>query len=419
MFACIENNIHTLNSAQWDALNSDSNPFMSHAFLSGLETNNCVSEETGWYGQHIVIYNNKSKANIIAVMPCYLKMHSYGEYIFDWAWAEGYQRAGLEYYPKLSCAFPFTPVTAKRWLIAEHEDTKQLEKLLIEMLLDLAQKLNASSIHCLFTQEESQTVLKENGFIERSSSQFHWKNSTQGYKDFPDFLASMTSRKRKNIKKERQTVSDHGVYFQWFNGEALTPEVAKQMFAFYQSTIRYYGAQQYLTETFFDYIATNLTDSAHILLGFIDDKPIAGGLYFANDTHLYGRYWGTQVNIPCLHFETCYYQAIEYAIKLGLHTFEAGAQGEHKLARGLMPIKTHSMHWLADARFKEAVLDFTKSESLHVQHYNKTLSDSGPFRQANINESHSAKKNASISNMTTSDNENKNSVTDNDKNSAC
>lgn len=401
MFSCIETSLNNINASQWDAINTSAHPFLSHAFLNGLEICGCVCEKTGWQPQHIVVYSDDSKTQLLAALPCYLKNHSYGEYIFDWAWADGYQRAGRDYYPKLSCAIPFTPVTTPTWLIKESKDENAIVELLLDSLKRHAIELNVSSIHALFTTKQTNEYLAKQGFLARSSSQFHWNNRIEKpYDNFNDFLSEMNARKRKNIKRERRHIAEQGVHFQWFTDKDLNPLIAKQIFNFYLNTIHRYGAQQYLNIEFFEHFVRKLPKSTHILLAYRDEEynydekldeqadkqpkislPIAGGLYFASNSSLYGRYWGANTDIQNLHFETCYYQAIEYSIKRKFNSFEAGAQGKHKLARGLMPITTHSMHWLADKDFYDAVLNFTETEAEHVKRYNKVLDSHGPFKK--------------------------------------
>ena len=386
-------------------MNIDSQPFLSHAFLFGLEKHHCACQETGWIPQHLLIFDVKNQQSLIGGLPCYLKDHSYGEYIFDWSWADAYYRAGISYYPKLSCATPFTPATAPRWLIHPNYRERSLQKKIISSLISFliqhAKSCGVSSIHALFIPEESNRAFNQQGFITRHSSQFHWKNKDtsqttsipkvaenldeksplNGYLHFTDYLNTMSSRKRKNIRRERKRVAEQGVTFKWFTGAELTKEIALQMFSYYLNTIYRYGAQQYLTEEFFIDLSESMSNMTHILLAYQHDMPVAGGLFFSSSNRLYGRYWGAEIDIKDLHFETCYYQPIEYAILNEFEAFEAGAQGKHKLSRGLMPVTTYSQHWIADERFRSAILEFTKSEAEGIYDYNCALSSAGPFRQ--------------------------------------
>ncbi len=397
---CIETQLNTVDAIQWDAMNNENHPFLSHAFLNGLEIYGCACNETGWLGQHILIYQDSSKTQLIAALPCYLKQHSYGEYIFDWSWADAYRRSGLEYYPKLSCATPFTPATTSKWLTHPDYDEEALIELLINALKQHALECQVSSIHALFTNPQANRHFSKHDFICRSSSQFHWRNQrvleqnkseqniseqstskpNEMFSNFDDYLQTMNSRKRKNIKRERKRVIEQGVHFKWYTGCELNEHICQQIFAFYLSTTYRYGAQQYLSKEFFQHFVKTIPNMTHTLIAYIDDTPVAGGLFFSSKSTLYGRYWGANADIKDLHFETCYYQPIEYAIRQQFSYFEAGAQGEHKLSRGLLPVTTTSQHWLADERFRVAVADFTRTESEHIKRYNTALTDHGPFK---------------------------------------
>ena len=381
----IIDNLRLIDAEQWDAMNNQRHPFLSHAFLSGLEQTGCVCEKTGWIPQHIAIFNNKQKQQVIAVMPCYLKLHSYGEYIFDWSWADAYQRAGKNYYPKLSCAIPFTPATTPKWLIHADYQNCDLETQLIDYLKQHAELCKVSSIHALFTDKSANSHFQQHGFIQRASNQFHWLNQNSGsskqpFTDFNDYLQTMNSRKRKNIKRERRSVIDQGVRFRWFHGDQLSADIAQQIFTFYLSTTYRYGAQQYLTEAFFQHFVKTIPYMTHVLIAYLGEFAVAGSLFFSNNSTLYGRYWGANTDIKDLHFETCYYKPIEYAIKNNMQRFEAGAQGEHKLSRGLLPIETSSQHWLADQQFHSAVAEFTIAEAKNVAHYQQSIEKHGPFK---------------------------------------
>ena len=380
--------LRQIDAEQWNTMNEYNEPFLAHEFLSGLEETACVCEKTGWIPQHIVIFNNDTKQQVIAALPCYLKLHSYGEYIFDWSWADAYQRAGLNYYPKLSCAIPFTPATTAKWLIHPDYQDQELEAQLINYLKQHAKDCKVSSIHALFTNQTANNQFKQHGFIQRASNQFHWYNQDintpkQAFVDFNDYLQTMNSRKRKNIKRERKNVVDQGVYFRWYHGDELNADIAQQIFSFYLSTTYRYGAQQYLTEAFFQHFVKTLPHMTHVLIAYIGESAVAGSLFFGNASILYGRYWGANADIKDLHFETCYYQPIEYAINKNMQRFEAGAQGEHKLSRGLMPVITTSQHWLADQRFHVAVEEFTRAEAENISLYQQSIEKHGPFKASN------------------------------------
>ena len=368
-----------INESNWNQLVPDNHPFLSHQFLSGLEQTNCVCSASGWEPMHIAIYSSDDKSQLLGAMPCYLKYNSYGEYIFDWAWANAYHQAGLDYYPKLLNAVPFTPVTGNRWLIDNTANKNKVESLLFDTLLGLAIENKASSIHSLFLYEDHCQQLTEHDFIKRLSNQFHWNNNK--YLNFKDFLSELSSKKRKNINRERRRISESGVHYQWKNGANISDTDWQTMYRFYQHTIYQYGAQAYLNKNFFEHIAKTLAANTHILLAYYENTPIAGGLFFSSDNALYGRYWGALDNYHSLHFETCYYQPIEYCINMGYQLFEAGAQGKHKLARGLLPVNTYSAHWISDKRFAEAIEGFTSEEQQHIEQYNENLIAHSPFKQ--------------------------------------
>lgn len=368
----------------WNQLVPANHPFLLYEFLFGLEQTACVCTDSGWQPMHIAVYadskqSRSNKPELLGALPCYLKHHSYGEYIFDWAWANAYHQAGLEYYPKLLNAIPFTPVTGDRWLLNSSSDKQQVKDTLIKALLDLALQTKASSIHSLFLHQDDCQQLTRNGFIQRLSNQFHWHNDN--YMSFNDFLDKLSSKKRKNIKRERRRIVESGIQYHWKTGANIVDNDWQMMYRFYQRTINYYGAQTYLNIDFFAYIAQHLPENTHFLFAQYDDTTIAGGLFFSSDNALYGRYWGALDNYHSLHFETCYYQPIEYCIQQGYQLFEAGAQGEHKLARGLLPTNTYSAHWLSDKRFEKAIELFTEQEQKHIEYYNENLLAHSPFKQ--------------------------------------
>lgn len=370
--------ISLVDKSAWNALLKDNNPFMRYEFLAGLEQCDCVCPQLGWQVQHIAAYSDASKQQLVGVMPCYIKDHSYGEYIFDWAWADAYHRHGLEYYPKLCNAVPFTPATGPRWLCAEADEAKISEALLQESL-KLAQNQKLSSVHSLFLTQEHAELAQQNGFSVRSSTQFHWQN--RDYQSFDSFLQAMSSKKRKNIKRERRRVQEQGVEYRWLSGDDLDQDAVEQMTRFYHRTVQYYGAQAYLNRRFFDYLASEFAEQTLFLFAYFEGRAIAGGLYFKSDHTLYGRYWGALANFHSVHFETCYYQPIQWCIENGYKRFEAGAQGEHKLARGLEPCTTYSAHWIAHAQFRNAIDDFLVQESDHIQHYQETMQRHTPFKR--------------------------------------
>lgn len=369
----VHRRISEINAKQWNALLSDNNPFMRHEFLNGLEVSECVCEQTGWHPTHLAAYSDQSKTVLLGAMPCYIKDHSYGEYIFDWSWADAHHRSGIEYYPKLSNAVPFTPATGQRCL-GDETTIKEL----LKFAINLVEENQLSGLHCLFLNQKQCLSYTSSGLLKRHSSQFHWHN--REYHDFSGFLAQLSSKKRKNIKRERRRVQESAINYRWLSGDELDDLAVQTMYDFYQRTIQYYGAQSYLNLDFFKYLATNFNAQTLFLFAQHKQQTIAGGLYFKSDDTLYGRYWGALANFHSVHFETCYYQAIEWCINHAYQHFEAGAQGEHKLARGLEPSQTWSVHWIRHAGFREAISDFLVQEQDHLENYHSQLQQHSPFK---------------------------------------
>jgi len=374
----VHDSLADISADQWNAMLPSNNPFMRHEFLVGLEITNCVSPDTGWECAHIAIYQNNDRSRLLAAMPCYIKSHSYGEYIFDWSWADAHHRHGLDYYPKLSNAVPFTPATGERLLVSSHSKRDKLQAALLSKAIELCQQRSLSSFHCLFAPAQQVENLNKLGCLTRHSSQFHWHN--KAYENFDDFLNLMSSKKRKNIKRERRRVAETGIQYRWLSGEQLNQKAVETMYRFYSRTIRYYGAQSYLNNAFFEYLAQSFNHQTLFLFADFNGQTIAGGLYFKSDDTLYGRYWGALDNFHSVHFETCYYQAIEWCINNGYTRFEAGAQGEHKLARGLEPHTTYSAHWIAHEGFRQAIDDFLVSEQEHMNNYQAHMNSHSPFK---------------------------------------
>jgi len=378
MHIVVHSRLAEIDAVQWNAMVEGNNPFMRHEFLSGLELCGCVNAKTGWQPSHIAVYGDEKCKTLLGVMPCYVKEHSYGEYIFDWAWADAHQRHGIAYYPKLSNAVPFTPATGQRWLLSDKVDNKATLQTLVSKALEVCDELSLSSMHSLFLPQDQSKELIKYGFSQRHSTQFHWQN--KDYDSFADFTAGMSSKKRKNINRERRRIKESGIEYRWLTGDDLNIERAQQMYAFYARTIARYGAQSYLNQAFFEYITDSFNSQALFLFAYHQDQVIAGGLYFKSDNTLYGRYWGALENFHSVHFETCYYQAIEWCIKNGYQYFEAGAQGEHKLARGLEPITTYSAHWIRHPQFRDAIGNYLEQEQEQVQNYRESLQSHSPFK---------------------------------------
>jgi len=368
-------------AADWDRLNRGDYPFARHAFLDGLEQTGCVRAGTGWRPQHMLVYEDAASKTPVGAAPLYLKSHSWGEYVFDFAWADAYERAGLPYYPKLLCAIPFTPATGPRLLVspaARRPD--EVRRALIQGIIRHAQRLELSSVHWLFTDGPDTHALEAEGLLKRTGNQFHWTN--HDYRDFDEFLAGLTSKRRKQIRRERRQVNEAGVTVRMVEGAELAPRHWDAMYDFYRNTVRERGAMPYLSREFFGHLAEHM--AAQTVIAAAHDpggEMVAGALYLKGSHTLYGRYWGASVFYEGLHFETCYYQPIDYCVRHGLRRFEAGAQGEHKLNRGLVPTPTYSAHWLAHPQFTDAVREFLDAETRQVERYAAILGDHSPFRR--------------------------------------
>lgn len=352
-------------------------PFLTHAFLHALEATGCATARTGWLPQHLVL--EEEHGRIRAVMPAYLKAHSRGEYVFDHGWAEAFERAGGEYYPKIQIAVPFTPVTGRRLLLREGED-KPARDALIGGLQELVNLRQASSAHVTFAQAGECAALAEQGFLQRTDRQFHWLNA--GYDTYEDFLSALASRKRKALRKERREALANGITIEWLTGAELTEEAWDSFFHFYLDTgARKWGAP-YLNRAFFTRIWEQMPESILLIMARREGRYVAGALNFMGAETLYGRYWGCIEHHPGLHFEVCYHQAIDYAIAHGLKVVEAGAQGEHKLARGYLPTSTFSAHYILHPGLRDAVADYLTYERAHVDEDTAILTRLGPFRRA-------------------------------------
>ncbi|MBT0957338.1 N-acetyltransferase [Alphaproteobacteria bacterium KMM 3653] len=355
-------------------------PFTTHRFLKALEDSGSVGQGTGWQPTYLIA---RQDGQMIAAAPLYAKHHSQGEYIFDHSWAHAYENAGGSYYPKLQMAVPFTPATGRRFLCREGYEAAG-RAALTQGAVQIAADNNLSSLHITFCTAEEARDGAEMGLLPRSSQQFHWLNDH--YADFDAFLASLSSRKRKNIRKERRVANDFGGEIRSLTGDQIQPEHWDAFWEFYQDTGSRKWGRPYLTREFFDIAQETLRDDILLVLAERGGIPIAGALNFIGRDTLYGRYWGATQNHPCLHFEACYYRAIDYAIAHGLKRVEAGAQGEHKLARGYMPVTTHSLHWVGDPGFRKAIEEFLTAESRAIEDDIEILTSYGPFKKSSTEE---------------------------------
>ncbi len=359
----------------WDACAGEGNPFVSHAFLKALEESQAASGESGWLPQHVAI---EKSGRLIGAVPCYLKSHSYGEYVFDWGWAEAYQRAGGRYYPKLQVSVPFSPVTGSRLLVAPGQDAPGTRRLLAAGLLELAKQHEASSLHVTFPPESEWRELGEMGLLLRQGQQFHWIN--QGFGTFDDFLASLNSRKRKMIRKERKAANAE-VEIRTLSGDDVRPEHIDAFYRFYLNTVDRKWAHAYLNRDFFHLLRERMADRIVLVMAKHDGDHVAGALNLRGADALYGRNWGCSARYSMLYFEACFYRAIEYAIEHRLSKVEAGAQGPHKISRGYLPTPTYSAHWIRDERFRDAVADYLRRERLGVEQEMDALGELSPFRR--------------------------------------
>lgn len=369
--------IAELDAAQWDACAGDDNPFVSYAFLSALEDAGCAVARTGWQPYHIAI--DDGAGGLAACAPMYAKSHSQGEYVFDWGWADAYERAGGRYYPKLLVAVPFTPVTGPRLLVKPGPGEEERRDALIEALIAAARQLGVSSLHVNFPTEAEHQALGAHGLLLRTGEQFHWFND--GYATFDDFLAALSSRKRKMIRKEREAVAAAGVEICVLSGAEITEAHWDAFFRFYMDTGGRKWGRPYLNRRFFSLLGERMADRIALVMCRRAGKWIAGALNLRGRDTLYGRYWGCIEDVPFLHFEACYYQAIEHAIALGFRKVEAGAQGPHKIARGYVPRPIFSAHWIRDPAFRAAIENFLQRERRQVEHDLEQLAEFAPFRR--------------------------------------
>lgn len=374
-------NLADIDAADWDAL-AGNDPFLSHAYLYALQESGCATAQFGWQAQFITLWRD---GRLLAAMPLYRKMNSYGEHVFDFAWADAYYRNGLRYYPKLVCMVPFTPVTGKRLLVAACPEAAELRALLLSSALRFARDAGVSSLHCLFPDEADTREMQAQGMMLRQDVQFHWQNSVplqnRGYRDFDEFLAALSRDKRKRIKQERRKVQEAGIQLQCVTGENATPEQWAFFASCYAHTRQMHHSPPALNADFFQRIGATLPGNTLLVIATREGRPIASALNLFTEDVLYGRSWGAFEYHPGLHFEACYYQAIEFCIARNIRIFEGGAQGEHKLARGFLPVTTRSAHWLAHPQFSRAVEDYLQQETGAISEYVDELNERSPFKR--------------------------------------
>jgi predicted N-acyltransferase len=352
------------------------NPFVSHAFFSALEASGSACARNGWGPRHLLA---RLDGAIVGIVPCYLKSHSQGEYVFDRGWADAYERAGGRYYPKLQVSVPFTPATGPRLLIREGADHERIRGALASGLVALCGMTKASSVHVTFAREAEWKFLAAQGFLQRNDQQFHWHN--RGYGCFEDFLNSLNSRHRKAIRRERREALADGITIHALTGDDITEDAWDAFFAFYMETGSRKWGRPYLTRSFFSLIGESMAEDVALIMARRNGRWIAGAINFIGSETLFGRNWGAIEHHPFLHFEVCYYQAIDFAIRRGLKTVEAGAQGEHKIARGYLPQTTYSTHYIADPGLRRAISDYLRHERAYVAEAGRELSEAGPFRK--------------------------------------
>lgn len=373
-----ETRLLDITSDEWNALNVTHNPFLKYEFLAALEASGSVSKATGWQPSHLTARNKQQQ--LIAVIPTYIKQHSYGEYVFDWSWADAYSHYGLNYYPKLLSAIPFTPSVGPRLLMASQEQQGIVAQQIVNAINTHAEKNDLSSWHLLFPTPSSLEAFNGQGLMVRKGCQFQWSNSN--FQSFEQFLDQMTSRKRKNIKKERLQVNKQNIQFTHFEGGEITQQALDKFYLFYHATYLKRGQQGYLNQSFFQQIRASMPDNLLLIMAEKEGEFVAGALFLKDHETLYGRYWGCLEEYKQLHFETCYYQGIDYCINHKLKRFDAGAQGEHKIQRGFEPIATHSLHWIKNKDFQHPINDFVARESKQIDQYMEDARRYLPFKSS-------------------------------------
>ena len=372
MRTVITDGIAEFGARDWNALVGDSYPFLRHEFLLAAETSGCVSADSGWSPRHIGLLDDKNK--LIGAMPLYEKTHSWGEFVFDWSWAQAYRQAGLDYYPKLVSAAPYTPAPSTRLIAADQE----LKSALLQAALSYAKKCDFSSLHVLFPSEDELRVLEQTGLKLRKDCQFHWHN--HNYRSFDEFLGTFSSKKRKKARRDRRHVAEAGIRFRWLTGRELDAAIWADVYQLISLTFLRRGSMPYFSFDFFVEVSQRMPDNILVVLAEQNRQPTAAAVFYVSDAVLYGRYWGSDSQYNALHFETCYYQGIDYCIANGKKIFEPGTQGEHKISRGFTPVSTWSAHWLARPEFFAAVANYLEAEERHIDRYIEAVNTHSPYR---------------------------------------
>jgi predicted N-acyltransferase len=370
----VNNSMSNISRDDWNRVAGDDYPFLRHEFLQLAEQTGCVSADAGWSPRHLTISDG---TRLRAAMPLYEKSHSWGEFVFDWAWANAYDQAGLDYYPKLVSAVPFTPAPSNRFLLADPDDAEAASALL-QAAVALASETECSSLHIQFPSEADLPFLKDAGLLIRKDCQFHWHNND--YSGFDDFLNTFTSVKRKKARRDRRRVRESGVNFRRLRGAEIDADTWSVVYRLISRTFMIRGSMPYYNEAFFRGLSDQIPGGILVILAEIESKPVAAAVFFESDSRLYGRYWGSDGHYDSLHFETCYYQGIDYCIEAGKQVFEPGTQGEHKISRGFSPVSTWSAHWLAHPQFSNAIEEYLGQEGKHVDRYIDAVDSHTPYK---------------------------------------